>query len=66
MIEGVAVVPLRRIPDERGTVLHMLRRTDDHFSQFGEIYFSTVYPGVVTVNTGSMAGSGSSSRYVMA
>lgn len=47
MIEGVEVIPLRRIPDERGTVLHMLRATDPHFRQFGEIYFSTIYPGVV-------------------
>ncbi len=47
MIDGVKVVPLRRIPDERGTVMHMLRRTDPHFQEFGEIYFSTVYPGVV-------------------
>jgi dTDP-4-dehydrorhamnose 3,5-epimerase len=46
-IEGVKVVPLRRIPDERGTIFHMLKRTDPHFSAFGEIYFSTVYPGVV-------------------
>ncbi|OLE68396.1 MAG: dTDP-4-dehydrorhamnose 3,5-epimerase [Cyanobacteria bacterium 13_1_40CM_2_61_4] len=47
MIEGVKVVPLRRIPDERGTVMHMLRSTDPHFSRFGEIYFSTVYKDVV-------------------
>jgi dTDP-4-dehydrorhamnose 3,5-epimerase len=47
IIEGVKVVPLRRIPDERGTIYHMLKRTDPHFIQFGEIYFSTVYPGVV-------------------
>lgn len=47
IIDGVIVVPLRRIPDERGTIFHMLKRTDPHFSQFGEIYFSTVYPGVV-------------------
>jgi dTDP-4-dehydrorhamnose 3,5-epimerase len=47
VIDGVQVVPLRRIPDERGTVLHMLRRTDPHFLEFGEIYFSTVYEGVV-------------------
>jgi dTDP-4-dehydrorhamnose 3,5-epimerase len=46
-IEGVQVVPLRRIPDERGTVHHMLKHTDPHFKEFGEIYFSTVYPGVV-------------------
>ena len=27
--------------------MHMLRATDPHFVSFGEIYFSTVYPGVV-------------------
>jgi dTDP-4-dehydrorhamnose 3,5-epimerase len=47
VIDGVVVVPLARIPDERGTVMHMLKRTDAHFLEFGEIYFSTVYPGVV-------------------
>ena len=47
IIEGVKIVPLRRIPDERGTVYHMLKSTDPHFIQFGEIYFSTIYPGVV-------------------
>jgi dTDP-4-dehydrorhamnose 3,5-epimerase len=46
-IEGVQVIPLRRIPDERGTIFHMLKATDPHFTRFGEIYFSTVYPGVV-------------------
>jgi dTDP-4-dehydrorhamnose 3,5-epimerase len=47
VIEGVQVIPLRRVPDERGTVMHMLRATDPHFQQFGEIYFSTVYRDVV-------------------
>lgn len=47
MIEGVEVIPLKRIPDERGTIFHMLRRTEPHFREFGEIYFSSVYPGVV-------------------
>jgi dTDP-4-dehydrorhamnose 3,5-epimerase len=47
MIEGVLVVPLARIPDERGTVFHMLKSTDPHFQGFGEIYFSSVYRGVV-------------------
>ena len=46
-IDGVKVNPLRRIPDERGTIYHMLRRDDPHFIEFGEIYFSTVYEGVV-------------------
>ena len=47
MIQDVQIIPLRRIPDERGSILHMLKCTDPHFIQFGEIYFSTVYPGVV-------------------
>jgi dTDP-4-dehydrorhamnose 3,5-epimerase len=47
LIEGVRVVPLRQIPDERGKVMHMLRADDPHFERFGEIYFSTVYAGVV-------------------
>jgi dTDP-4-dehydrorhamnose 3,5-epimerase len=47
MIHGVHVIPLRRIPDERGTIMHMLRNDDPHFQEFGEIYFSTVYPGVI-------------------
>ena len=46
-IDGVEIVPLRRLPDERGTILHMLRSTDAHFIGFGEIYFSTIYRGVV-------------------
>lgn len=47
MIQGVKVIPLKKIPDERGAVFHMLKNTDAHFLQFGEIYFSEVYPGVV-------------------
>ena len=27
--------------------MHMLRRDESEFSRFGEIYFSTVYPGAV-------------------
>jgi dTDP-4-dehydrorhamnose 3,5-epimerase len=46
-IEGVTIVPLHQIRDERGSVYHMLKAVDDHFIQFGEIYFSTVYPGIV-------------------
>lgn len=47
MIDGVQIIPLKRIPDERGTIMHMLRATDPHFQQFGEIYFSTIYNGVI-------------------
>lgn len=47
MIEGVSIVPLRQIPDERGKVMHMLRCDAPGFRQFGEIYFSCVYPGAI-------------------
>lgn len=47
MIHGVLVHPLRQIPDERGSVKHMLREDDPHFEKFGEIYFSVVYPGAI-------------------
>ncbi len=47
MLDGVQLVPLRRISDERGMVMHMLRNDDPHFTEFGEIYFSVVYPGVI-------------------
>jgi dTDP-4-dehydrorhamnose 3,5-epimerase len=46
-IDGMRVTPLRRIPDERGAVFHMLRADSDGFEGFGEIYFSMVYPGAI-------------------
>lgn len=47
MIAGVIVTPLRQILDERGKVMHMLKVGDTIFQQFGEIYFSCVYPGAI-------------------
>ena len=47
MIDGVKVVPLRQIVDERGKIMHMLKATDEHFVAFGEIYFSCAWPGVI-------------------
>ena len=47
MIEGVRIHELNRICDERGSIWHMLRSDAEHFEKFGEIYFATIYPGVV-------------------
>lgn len=47
MIDGVNFKPLKKIPDERGAIFHMLRNDDPEFTKFGEIYFSKVYPGIV-------------------
>lgn len=46
-IEGVIIKPLKKIPDERGCIYHMLRCDDPIFENFGEIYFSVVYPRVI-------------------
>lgn len=47
MIEGVTVIPLKTILDERGLVRHMMKCTDPHFRQFGEIYFSQIFPNAI-------------------
>jgi len=47
MIEGVQLKKLRPIPDERGMVMEILRSDDELFDKFGQVYLSTVYPGVV-------------------
>tara|TARA_B100000767_G_scaffold195228_1_gene182284 strand:+ start:32250 stop:32699 length:450 start_codon:yes stop_codon:yes gene_type:complete len=47
MIEGVTLTPLGQIFDERGKVMHMLRKDSSIFSGFGEIYFSCTYPGAI-------------------
>ena len=47
MIHNVKIVPLKQINDERGKIMHMLKATDDHFTKFGEIYFSCAWPGTI-------------------
>jgi len=47
MIDGVLVKKLKFIPDERGAVMELLRADDEAFRKFGQVYLSTVYPGVV-------------------
>ena len=45
-IDGVAVIERRKIPDERGTILHGVR-SDELLNDFGEVYFKKLYFGVV-------------------
>ena len=47
MIEGVKIKTLRVIPDERGRLMEILRRDDEIFTKFGQIYITTAYPGVI-------------------
>ena len=47
LIRGVAVKPLRVIPDERGRLFEMLRRDEPLFLKFGQVYCTTVAHGAV-------------------
>ena len=47
MIDGVKLTDLKVIGDERGEIRHFMRCDKPPFEQFGEVYFSTIYPDVV-------------------
>jgi dTDP-4-dehydrorhamnose 3,5-epimerase len=47
MIEGVKVKKLKVIPDERGRLMEILRRDDEVFIKFGQVYMTTAKPGIV-------------------
>ena len=47
MIDGVTTKKLRVFPDERGWLMEILRRDDEIFEQFGQVYVTAAYPGVV-------------------
>ncbi|OHB57313.1 MAG: dTDP-4-dehydrorhamnose 3,5-epimerase [Planctomycetes bacterium RBG_13_44_8b] len=47
LIEGVRVKPAKVFPDERGRLGEILRCDDEFFEKFGQVYFTTTYPGVV-------------------
>jgi len=47
MIDGVKLKALKIIPDERGRLTEILRKDDELFQAFGQVYVTTTYPGVV-------------------
>jgi len=47
MIDGVKVKKLKVIPDDRGKLMEILRSDDEMFEEFGQVYMTTAYPGVV-------------------
>jgi dTDP-4-dehydrorhamnose 3,5-epimerase len=47
VIDGVIVHPLKQLCDERGKIMHILRRDGDLFQAFGEVYVSVVNPGAI-------------------
>jgi dTDP-4-dehydrorhamnose 3,5-epimerase len=46
-VDGVTVTPLKVISDQKGKILHGLKKSDPEFNQFGEAYFSTIFPEAV-------------------
>jgi len=47
MIEGVKVKILKTILDERGRLMEILRNDDPFFKEFGQVYITTAYPGII-------------------
>ncbi|MFZ3115862.1 MAG: dTDP-4-dehydrorhamnose 3,5-epimerase family protein [Syntrophales bacterium] len=47
MINGVVIKNLKVLPDERGRLMEILRADDELFRQFGQVYMTSAYPGVV-------------------
>jgi aryl-alcohol dehydrogenase-like predicted oxidoreductase len=47
LIDGVRAKRARVLPDERGRLGEIIRADDPWFEKFGQVYFTTTYPGVV-------------------
>ena len=47
LIQGVEVRTAKVIPDERGRPGEIMRADDPWFQKFGQVYFTTTFPGVV-------------------
>ncbi len=47
LIDGVEIKELKIVPDERGMLGEILRSDDKIFKKFGQLYFTTAFPGVV-------------------
>ena len=44
MIDGIKIMTLNQIVDERGKIMYMMKSSDQDFKKFGEIYFSCSLP----------------------
>jgi dTDP-4-dehydrorhamnose 3,5-epimerase len=47
LIDGVEARCAKVLPDERGRLGEIMRADDRWFEKFGQVYFTTTYPGVV-------------------
>jgi dTDP-4-dehydrorhamnose 3,5-epimerase len=46
-LEDIIVTPLKRIPTIGGDVMHGLKKSDNGFNGFGEVYFSWIEQGAI-------------------
>ena len=47
-IEGVKVIPLKKIPDERGAIMRGVDKNElSELNEFGEVYFSKIYKDAI-------------------
>ena len=47
MIKGVKILKRSVFEDSRGEVKHIMKSTDDNFKVFGEVYCSSINPGII-------------------
>ena len=52
-IKGVQIIPQKKIIDQRGKIMHMMKSTDEYFKGFGEILNNIKYI-YTEVNTASV------------
>lgn len=46
-IPGVLVTPLKHVANDKGEIMHLLRKVDPGYNGFGETYISIVKPGMI-------------------
>ena len=51
MIDGVKILERFAFGDERGEVMHIMKRSDENFQKFGDVYCSTVRKESLKVGT---------------
>jgi len=47
LIDGVRVIPLKKLVNERGHLMEVQRIDDSHFPGYGQSYVTATHPGVI-------------------
>jgi dTDP-4-dehydrorhamnose 3,5-epimerase len=47
LIAGVQIKELKKLPDDRGWLMELMRSDWPEFQAFGQVYITCVYPGIV-------------------